>query len=279
MSAAGARPLPPAPVLTTPGKSPPPPPPVGWSNGTYSARDERTSAGPPALDRVLKSRFSNKRGRHLGNPRSVLTLLHPLTIATLLVFALVLGIAIGRAGTQNVEPSGASRERLAYVIDVVEVLLDETSGNEKALQEIREKLANRRTADRQLISAKQQGNHKESEGAKHQGNHKESGGASRRSRPGARVGDSSGKASRSESKVIAAYEGDRPRSVPLFTAKKPWRVAWSGDDVFFFIRAENGRLIHGDGGSGRGSYVVRRSGRFYLEVIASADWTLKVERA
>jgi hypothetical protein len=266
MSKTGSRPPPPTPAMAAPGTPPPPPPPpIGSSNGSYSATDEKSYAALPGSDRVvIKPRVSDKGAKHLRDSKSVLRLLHPLMIAPLLLLALALGIVIGRAGTGNVEASGASPERLADLFDVMEVLLAETSGNEKALQEIREKLANRGTSDRGRIGAKRQDKPKDSKGAR---------------RPGlrARVEDASGRASRS--KVIASFEGDRPRSVPPFTARKPWRVVWSGDDVFFFIRAEDGRLIHGDGGSGRGSYVVRRSGRFYLEVIASADWTLKVERA
>jgi hypothetical protein len=264
MSTLGA-PAPPPVAVATRRRIPPPPPPVAASRSTNSEASAARPTPATARDRVHTSRRFGG-GKHLNDRRSILGFMHPATVIPLLIVALVLGIAIGRAGTSR--SAGVSRDGFARVLQVMEILLSETSGTEKTLQEIRQRLAKQDRGDRSPAGPKGQARRNAREHASRKPN----------DRPGTR-GSSDRKDRRGTPRVIATYKGDRPRSVPLFTVQKPWRVIWSGDDVFFFIRAKDGRLIHGDGGSGTGSYIVNRSGRFYFEVVASADWTLKVERA
>jgi len=75
---------------------------------------------------------------------------------------------------------------------------------------------------------------------------------------------------------LVTYSGKGPRTLRPFTTEGPWSISWRGDDVFFFIRGSDGRLIHGDGGRGTGSYTVRRAGRYYLEVVARGAWSLSI---
>ena len=95
--------------------------------------------------------------------------------------------------------------------------------------------------------------------------------------PRANGGESS-RPSRGPKEVVAAFEGEGPETTPVFGVKGPWSIAWGGPDVFFFLKDVRGVLVHGDGGTEAGSYTVRRSGRFYLDVVARGEWTIRIVR-
>jgi hypothetical protein len=66
-------------------------------------------------------------------------------------------------------------------------------------------------------------------------------------------------------------------STSAFSRRGTWTVEWEGEDVFIFVnRAGEGGLVRGDGGRGKGSFVVPESGRFVMDVLARGDWVIRI---
>jgi hypothetical protein len=80
--------------------------------------------------------------------------------------------------------------------------------------------------------------------------------------------------------LIDTISGSGSATTDIVSMRGPWRLEWTGDDVFVFIkRAEDGRLVRADGGQGNGSFVIPEGGRFILDVLARGPWSLKVVRS
>lgn len=80
--------------------------------------------------------------------------------------------------------------------------------------------------------------------------------------------------------LIDAISGSGSATTDIVSTRGPWRLEWTGGDVFVFVkRAEDGRLVHADGGQGSGSFVIPKGGRFILDVLARGTWSLKVVRS
>jgi hypothetical protein len=78
---------------------------------------------------------------------------------------------------------------------------------------------------------------------------------------------------------IDAISGSGSATTDVVSTRGPWRLEWTGEDVFVFVkRAENGHLVHADGGQGSGSFVIEEDGRFILDVLARGTWSLTVVR-
>ena len=94
--------------------------------------------------------------------------------------------------------------------------------------------------------------------------------------PGAGATEDAGDA---DATLIAEFTGTGSQSTPAFEADEPWRIRWQGRDVFFFILRSNGELVHGDGGSGTGEYLVSETGSFSLNIVAQGRWSIRLTRA
>jgi hypothetical protein len=80
--------------------------------------------------------------------------------------------------------------------------------------------------------------------------------------------------------LIDALSGSGSATTDIVSTRGPWRLEWTGDDVFVFVKqAENGRLVHADGGQGSGSFVIPEGGRFILDVLARGTWSIRVVRS
>jgi len=80
--------------------------------------------------------------------------------------------------------------------------------------------------------------------------------------------------------LIDAISGTGSATTDIVSTREPWRLEWTGDDVFVFVkRAEDGRLVHADGGQGSGSFAIPEGGEFILDVLARGTWSLKVVRS
>ena len=80
--------------------------------------------------------------------------------------------------------------------------------------------------------------------------------------------------------LIDAISGSGSATTDIVSTRGSWRLEWTGDDVFVFVkRAEDGRLVRADGGQGNGSFVIPEGGRFILDVLARGPWSLKVVRS
>ena len=80
--------------------------------------------------------------------------------------------------------------------------------------------------------------------------------------------------------LIDTISGSGSATTDIVSTSGPWRLEWTGDDVFVFVkRAEDGRLVRADGGQGNGSFVIPEGGRFILDVLARGPWSLKVVRS
>jgi hypothetical protein len=80
--------------------------------------------------------------------------------------------------------------------------------------------------------------------------------------------------------LIEALSGSGSATTDIVSTRGPWRLEWTGDDVFVFVKqAENGRLVHADGGQGSGSFVIPEGGRFILDVLARGTWSIRVVRS
>jgi hypothetical protein len=72
-------------------------------------------------------------------------------------------------------------------------------------------------------------------------------------------------------------DGSGSVSTSAFSRRGTWTVEWEGEDVFIFVnRAGEGSLVRGDGGRGKGSFVVPESGRFVMDVLARGDWVIRI---
>jgi hypothetical protein len=72
-------------------------------------------------------------------------------------------------------------------------------------------------------------------------------------------------------------DGSGSVSTSAFSRRGTWTVEWEGEDVFIFVnRAGEGGLVRGDGGRGKGSFVVPESGRFVMDVLARGDWVIRI---
>jgi hypothetical protein len=79
--------------------------------------------------------------------------------------------------------------------------------------------------------------------------------------------------------LIDGISGTGSATTDIVSTRGPWRLEWTGDDVFVFVkRAEEGRLVHADGGQGSGSFVIPEGGEFILDVLARGTWSLKIVR-
>ena len=79
--------------------------------------------------------------------------------------------------------------------------------------------------------------------------------------------------------LIDAISGSGSATTDIVTTHGPWRLEWTGDDVFVFVkRAEGGRLVQADGGQGSGSFLIPEGGRFILDVLARGTWSISVVR-
>jgi len=80
--------------------------------------------------------------------------------------------------------------------------------------------------------------------------------------------------------LIEAMSGSGSATTDIVSTREPWQLEWTGDDVFVFVkRAEDGRLVHADGGQGSGSFAIPEGGEFILDVLARGPWSLKVVRS
>lgn len=79
--------------------------------------------------------------------------------------------------------------------------------------------------------------------------------------------------------LIDALSGSGSATTDIVSTRGPWRLEWTGDDVFVFVKQADGRLVHADGGQGSGSFVIPEGGRFILDVLARGTWSLKVVRS
>jgi hypothetical protein len=72
-------------------------------------------------------------------------------------------------------------------------------------------------------------------------------------------------------------DGSGSVSTSAFSRSGTWTVEWEGEDVFIFVnRAGEGSLVRGDGGRGKGSFIVPESGRFIMDVLARGDWVIRI---
>jgi hypothetical protein len=79
---------------------------------------------------------------------------------------------------------------------------------------------------------------------------------------------------------IDAISGSGPATTDIVSTRGSWRLEWTGDDVFVFVkRAEGGRLVHADGGQGSGSFDIPEGGEFILDVLARGTWSIRVVRS
>jgi hypothetical protein len=79
--------------------------------------------------------------------------------------------------------------------------------------------------------------------------------------------------------LIDAISGTGSATTDIVSTRGTWRLEWTGDDVFVFVkRAKDGRLVHADGGQGSGSFVIPEGGEFILDVLARGTWSLKIVR-
>jgi hypothetical protein len=249
-------PIPPPPPAAPTGR--PPPPPGDRPTNPHEAPD-------PRRPRYLGS---ERAAKHKSHQRSAIHLLNPILMVGALVLALVAGIIVGRGSFVRGSQDLGSEENIRQLARSIDTLFRQSSELEGAVEDVHSALGSV-TRDLSLrrnrfISKRGQAGAKDSKADRSGGRTDES-----RSAPHPEVSNES----------IASYEGSGPRTLASFTTNGPWQIRWRGQDVFFFIRADDGRLIHGDGGRGTGSYIVRKAGRFYLEVVARGAWNLNIVEA
>jgi hypothetical protein len=79
--------------------------------------------------------------------------------------------------------------------------------------------------------------------------------------------------------LVQTVRGSGSTTTEIVSARGPWRLEWTGNDFFVFVkRAKGGDLVHGDGGQGSGSFVVHEDGRFVMDVVARGSWSMAVVR-
>jgi hypothetical protein len=77
--------------------------------------------------------------------------------------------------------------------------------------------------------------------------------------------------------VVHNISGSGSATTDVVSTSGPWRLEWTGDDVFVFVkRAKDGRLVDADGGQGSGSFLIHEDGRFILDVLARGDWVIRI---
>lgn len=81
--------------------------------------------------------------------------------------------------------------------------------------------------------------------------------------------------------VIAEFSGDGTKNTQPFIVEKPWNVSWnaSGDLFQIFLMDMEGGLVSlpaNQLGSGSGSSFQVAKGKFYLQVNAVGNWSIKI---
>jgi len=87
--------------------------------------------------------------------------------------------------------------------------------------------------------------------------------------------------SKSTSSVIATFSGSGGKNTRPFTSTGPWEIQWDakGDIFQLFLYTANGDIVGvpaNQQGSGKGTSFQPKAGKYYLQVNAIGDWSIKI---
>ena len=83
------------------------------------------------------------------------------------------------------------------------------------------------------------------------------------------------------SSVIAAFSGSGGKNTRPFAATGPWEIQWDAKGAIFqlYLYSSNGDMVGvpaNQQGSGKGTSFQPKAGKYYLQVNAIGDWSIRI---